>query len=164
MINANPATCNARNPQTTIPTLAARAFAGRPKLASARAYSQSVVDAQAAAAGWQVREEPEDYRPDRLSDPDDAAVPELIEVVDAHAKDLREAMALLDDAENLVAVLMASVEYETDSRAMQAETVLQIVREKLREAHGRIDRQDKQHQKLFVAYFELKGRFEQSGE
>jgi hypothetical protein len=60
-------------------------------------------------------------------------------------------MASLDDAENLVAVLMASVEYETDSRAMQVETVLKIVREKLREAHGRIDRQDARHQKLFAA-------------
>jgi hypothetical protein len=73
-------------------------------------------------------------------DPDDAADPKLIEAADAHAKDLREAMALLDDAENLVAVLMASVEHEGDSRAMQAEAVLKIVRKKLRKAHVRIDR------------------------
>ncbi|HZD51793.1 MAG TPA: hypothetical protein VE175_01995, partial [Woeseiaceae bacterium] len=129
----------------------ARAVAGRRKVAGARAYSRPAADAQAAPAGRQVREEPEDYLPDRLSDPDDAADPALIEAADAHAKDLREAMASLDDAENLVAVLMASVEYETDSRAMQVETVLKIVREKLREAHGRIDRQDARHQKLFAA-------------
>jgi hypothetical protein len=73
-------------------------------------------------------------------------------------------MALLDDAENLVAVLMASVEHEGDSRAMQAEAVLKIVRKKLKKAHARIDRQDTRHQKLFVAYFELKGRAEEGGE
>jgi hypothetical protein len=164
MIDANPVTYDARNPQTTLPATAARAVAGRPKLAAVRAYSRPVAGAEVVAAGWQVREEPEDYLSDRLSDPDDAADPELIEAVDAHAKDLREAMALLDDAENLVAVLMASVEYEGDSRAMQAEAVLKIVRKKLRKAHVRIDRQDTRHQELFVAYFELKGRAEEGEE
>jgi hypothetical protein len=73
-------------------------------------------------------------------------------------------MALLDDAENLVAVLMASMEHEGDSRAMQAEAVLKIVRKKLRKAHVRIDRQDARHQELLAAYFELKGRAEEGGE
>jgi hypothetical protein len=164
MIIANPVTYDARNLQTTIPAMAARAVASRPQLAAVRAYSRPAADAEAAAAGWQVREEPEDYLPDRLSDPDEAADPELIEAADAHAKDLREAMALLDDAENLVAVLMASVEHEGDSRAMQAEAVLKIVRKKLRKAHVRIDRQDARHQELFAAYCELKGRAEEGGE
>lgn len=67
-------------------------------------------------------------------------------------------MALIDDAENLLAVLVASTEEEADSRAMQADTVLKIVRKKLNKAHTRIDRQESRHRNLFVAYFELKER------
>jgi rubrerythrin len=73
-------------------------------------------------------------------------------------------MALLDDAENLLTVLLASMEQESDSRAMQAEAVLKIVRKKLRKAHTRIDRQDARHRNLFLAYFELKARSEKGEE
>lgn len=164
MINGNPVSYDACNPQTTVLAMGARSAARRPKLAAAPAYSRPAADDEGTAAGCQLREEPEDYLSDRPSDPDDAADPEHIEAADAHTKGLRKAMALLDDAENLVAVLMASVECETDSRAMQAETVLKIVRKKLRKAHGRIDRQDARHQKLFAAFFELKRRAEEGGE
>lgn len=164
MISTNPVTYDARNPQTTILAVSARPVTGRPKLAAVRAYSRPAVGAEAVAAGRQLREDPEDYLSDRLPDPDDAADPELIEAADAHTKGLRDAMALLDDVENLVAVLMASAEYESDSRAMQAETVLKIVRRKLRKAHGRIDRQDARHRKLFAAHFELKRREEDDAE
>jgi rubrerythrin len=73
-------------------------------------------------------------------------------------------MALLDDAENLLAVLLASLEDEGDSRAMQAEAVLKVVRKKLNKAHVRIDRQERSHRNAFLAYFELKGPVEESGE
>ena len=56
-----------------------------------------------------------------------------------------------------VAFLFASIEYESDSRAMQAEAVLKIVKKKLK-AHVRIDRQEGDHRNLFLAYFELKAR------
>jgi hypothetical protein len=36
-------------------------------------------------------------------------------------------MALLDEAENLLAVLLASIEPESDDRAMQAKTAAQIM-------------------------------------
>jgi hypothetical protein len=65
-------------------------------------------------------------------------------------------MALLDDAENLLAVLMAAIEDDGDSRAMQADAVLRVVRKKLRKAHTRIDRQDDRHRNLFLTYFALK--------
>lgn len=73
-------------------------------------------------------------------------------------------MALLDDTENLLGVLLASIEYETDSRAMQAEAVLKIVKKKLKKAHVRIDRQEGEHRNLFLAYFELKARSEEKPE
>lgn len=69
-----------------------------------------------------------------------------------------EAMALLVDAENLLELLLASIGYESDSRAMQADAVLKIVDKKLRKAHVRIHRQEGDHRNLFLAYFELKAR------
>jgi hypothetical protein len=53
---------------------------------------------------------------------------------------------------------MASVEHEGDSRAVQAEAVLKIVKSKLKGAHTRIDRQDARYRNLFLAYFEFKAR------
>jgi hypothetical protein len=70
VIIANPVTYDARNPQTSIPAMAARAVAGRSKVADARAYSLPAADRPAAPAGWQVREEPDYYIPDLLSDKD----------------------------------------------------------------------------------------------
>jgi hypothetical protein len=160
MIDANPVSYDARNPQTTVPATAARAAAGRLKLTLARAYPRPVADRLAAAAGWQVREEPEYYIPDLLSDRDHAPGPALIEAAEAETEEQREAMALLDDAENLLAVLLASLEDEGDSRAMQAEAVLKVVRKKLNKAHVRIDRQERSHRNVFLAYFELKERAE----
>jgi hypothetical protein len=55
-------------------------------------------------------------------------------------------------------VLLASIEYESDSRAMQADAVLKIVKKKLKKAHVRIDRQEGDHRTLFLAYFEVKAR------
>src|SRR5690606_31154719 len=86
--------------------------------------------------------------------------PAIIDAAEAHTKEQREAMALLDDAENLLAVLMASQEQEFDSRAMETEAVLKVVRKKLRKAHNRIDRQEGSHRNAVLAYFELKGRTE----
>ena len=67
-------------------------------------------------------------------------------------------MALLDDAENLLGVLLALIEYESDSRAMQADAVLKIVKKKLKKAHIRIVWQESDHRNLFLAYFDLKAR------
>ena len=55
-------------------------------------------------------------------------------------------------------MLLASIEYESDNRAMQADAVLKIVKKKLKKAHGRIDRQEGDHRNLFLAYFESKAQ------
>jgi hypothetical protein len=165
MIIANTATYDARSPQTIIPAIAPRAIAARPKRPAARAYPLRGTGRSEppCSAAWQVREEPAYYIPDLLSDKDREAEPELFAAADAHSEGLRNAMALLDEAENLVAVLTASMEHEGDSRAMQAEAVLKIVRKKLAKAHSRIDRQNARHRNLFLAYFELKARSEKGG-
>ena len=162
MTDANPVTYDARNPRTPVPATAARAVTGRPKLASIRAYPRPA--AQSGTAGWQVREEPEHYIPDLLSDRDAAPDLALIAAAAAETEEQREAMALLDDAENLLAVLLAALEQDGDSRAMQAETVLKIVRKNLNDAHVRIDRQERSHRNAALAYFELKARAQAGGE
>lgn len=117
------------------------------------------------ANGWQVREEEGEYDlPDLLKDRSYEPDPALYDAAYAHTEAQREAMALLDDAENLLAVLLASLEPEGDSRATQAEAVLKIVKKKLRKAHTRIDRQDARHRNLFLAYFELKARSDEGQE
>jgi hypothetical protein len=114
--------------------------------------------------GWQVREEGEYYIPDPSEDEDFDPDPALFDAAEAHTEEQREAMAIIDDAENLLAVLLASIEQESDSRAMQADTVLRIAKKKLRKAHARIDRQEADHRNLFLAYFELKERSEKDPE
>lgn len=114
---------------------------------------------------WQIREERGEYvTPDQSEDENDERGPEVFDAAAAHTEEQREAMCLLDDAENLLAVLMAAIEDDGDSRAMQAETVLKVVREKLREAHTRINRQESHYRNLFLAYFELKARSEREVE
>src|SRR5690606_24021925 len=119
--------------------------ARRPKLAAAPWHSRFGINCPAIRASGQVREEPEYYIPDILLDRHYVPDPALIDAAEAHTKEQREAMALLDDAENLLAVLMASQEQEFDSRAMETEAVLKVVRKKLRKAHNRIDRQEGSH-------------------
>lgn len=65
-------------------------------------------------------------------------------------------MSLPDDVENLLAVLLDAIEDGGDSRAMQVEALLKVVRKKLRKAHTCIDRQESRPGNLFLAYFELK--------
>jgi hypothetical protein len=165
MIIANTDTYDARSPQTIVPAIAARAIGGRPTRPEARANPLRGTGSSEppCSTAWQVREEPAYYIPDLLSDKDRKTEPGLFAAADAHAEGLRDAMALLDEAENLVTVLTASMEHEGDSRAMQAEAVLKIVRKKLTKAHTRIDRQHTRHRNLFLAYFELKARSEKGG-
>jgi hypothetical protein len=144
--------------------VAGRPVAGRTKHPEIRVYELPATCRPAPsprfdpAAGWQVREEGEYYIPDLLKDDNYEPDPALYDAAAAHTESQREAMGLLDVAENLLAVLLASVEDEGDDRAMQAEAVLKIVKKKLTKAHTRIDRQEARHRNLFLAYFELKAR------
>lgn len=158
---AHSAICN--TPRRRTPLVAVRSTADPTGRTALRTYPLPATCRAASphlgrAAGWQVREEGEYYVPDLLKDESYEPDPALHDAAYAHTEGQREAMALLDDAENLLAVLLASMEQESDDRAMQAEAVLKTVRKKLDKAHTRIDRQDARHRNLFLAYFELKAR------
>jgi hypothetical protein len=92
--------------------------------------------------------------------------PELRDAADKHAGHLRRAERDLDQAINLVGVLLASLEDVGDDRAMQAETVLKVIEQKLDKVHTRLDKHDSRHTNLFFAYYELKEKVEkeESGE
>jgi hypothetical protein len=148
--------------------VAARPAADLTKRPRIRAYSLPAICRPASphgdpAVAWQVREDEGEYDvPDLLNDRSYEPDPALYDAAHAHTEAQREAMALLDDVENLLAVLLASIEDDGDSRAMQVEAVLKVVRKKLNKAHTRIDRQESRHRKLFLAYFELKARSEKA--
>jgi hypothetical protein len=108
----------------------------------------------ARATERQVREDKGYYIPDFLEHFE--AEPELRDAADEHAKDLRRAQRALDEVLNLVRLLKASLGDEGDSRAMQAETVLNVIDKKLNKAQNRIDRHATRHRNLFLAYFELR--------
>jgi hypothetical protein len=103
-----------------------------------------------------VAEEGEIYVPDLLADEDFEPGPALCDAADEHARDLREAERYIDEALHLADVLRAAMGDAGDRRAMQVDTVLKIVGEKLGQAHARIDEHDASHVNLFMAYAELK--------
>jgi hypothetical protein len=169
MIDANTASYDAGSCQKTIRTIAARVIAGRPALAEALVYIVPGTDCSVTHflnpfADQQVMEDRKYYVPDLLSDEEYEADLRLSEAADADTERLREAQGLIDEAVNLIAVLLASMEQETDARAMQAETILKIVEKKLNKAHIRVDRQETCHRNLFLAYFDLKARSEKDME
>jgi hypothetical protein len=167
---ANSTTCDTARRPAPLSAVAGRRDAGPTKHPGIRVYELPATCRPAPsprfdpAAGWQVREEGEYYILELLKDRNYEPDPALYDAAYAHTEAQREAMALLDEAENLLAVLLASVEDEGDSRAMQAEAVLKIVKKKLRKAHTRIDRQEARHRNLFLAYFELKARLGKEAE
>lgn len=105
-----------------------------------------------------VREDGEYYIPDLIASDPCGSRPEVYSAANEHAGDLRDAEQQLDDVLNLARVLRCAVQGETDSRAMQADTVLKIIDDKLCSAHRLIDRHDARHLNLFMAYFDLKQR------
>ena len=86
----------------------------------------------AANAAWQVREEGGVYSADGA-------------VAPGRAAHLRKAERLLDEARNLVALLLASLGDEADARAMQTEIALKLIEKKLSKVHTQIDRYDVRH-------------------
>lgn len=104
----------------------------------------------------QLKEEPEFYIPDYITEAADRASTDLYAAADDHARDLRKAEKHLDDAFNLAGVLRASLQEAGDSRAVQADTVLKIIEKLLTRAHRCIDRHDTRFMNLFMAYFDSK--------
>lgn len=108
----------------------------------------------------EIREDKDFYIPDYLSAGPAGIRRDAWSAAEAQASDLRDAERLLDDALNLVAVLLGSLQEAGDTRAMQAETVLRIVEERLKQAHNCIDRHDTRFMNLFLAYFARQDRGE----
>ena len=111
-----------------------------------------------------VREDGEYYIPDRLTYEDGEADSDLAEAALAYTRKVRDAQGLLDDAINLVGVLLDALEQDTDTRAAQSRTVLAMVVEHIHNAHARIDEQESQDQNLFLAHFEGSGEEEEREE
>ena len=82
---------------------------------------------------YQVHEDRGDYD----VEPDVAAVDQ--------AKELYEAQRQIGDALNLAGLLLASLEDECDSRAMQIHTVTQVIQKKLEKACNRLDKHGARH-------------------
>jgi len=109
-----------------------------------------------------VREEDEYYIPDFTTADPFRSRPRVYAAANEHARSLRDAGQQLDEAFNLARVLRCSVQGEDDSRAMQADTVLKIVEQKLSRARHLVDRHDAVHLNLFMAYFDLRDRLDDS--
>lgn len=111
-----------------------------------------------AAPYEQAREESEFYVPDLLRDAEYEVRPELYAAAQDHARHLFEAERLVDKSLILSRVLRASLFDVADQRAMQVETVLELVEQKLDTARLRLDEHRMSHSNLFMAYAELKDR------
>ena len=108
-------------------------------------------------AAWQVREEKGFYIPDLLADEQYDCKPEYFSAACDHAKLLTEAQLLLGEALNMVRLTSAALSEAGDRRAMQTETACNVIEEKLSKAYDRIDKHDRRHTNLFLAYFDLRG-------
>ena len=56
--------------------------------------------------------------------------------------------------------MLASLDDESDGRAMQTIAGLRVVEQKLRKAHGQIDKHHTRHRNLLLAYFDLQNQAE----
>ncbi len=107
-------------------------------------------------ADWQIREDPSFYVPDLLSDENNDTDPRTYAAAKERAAHLHKAEGLLCDAKDLVELMRAAISNEHDARAMQTDTALGVIEEKLREARRQIDEHDRHHTNLFLAHFKLK--------
>lgn len=105
---------------------------------------------------WLVREDRSFYVPDLLSDKHYDTDPKASAAAEDHAGHLRDAERLLCETQDLVGLMRAAIGDECDARAMQSDTALKIIEKKLRKAHIRVNKHDRRHTNLFLAYFDLK--------
>jgi len=140
---ANAAPYDAASHPTTFPAMAVRPAAALPALLRNRAWTLTDTGRPtsphfAHVAGLKVREEGEDYLPDlprRADDEEYQADPELSDAARAHTGNVRRTLGLLDDAMNLVGVLLDAAEHNNSTRSVQARTVLEMALECVHEAH-----------------------------
>ena len=113
-----------------------------------------------ARADWRVREDRGYYVSDLLSDKDYDPDRQVYAAAEDHATHLRDAERLLNDALNLVGLMLAVIGDDCGSRAMQSEIALTTIEKKLRKAHRRIDQHDRRHTNLFLVYADPKEQVE----
>jgi hypothetical protein len=143
MIDTNTATYDAASHPTTFPAMAVRPAAALPTLLKNRAWSLTDTGRPASphfayVTGLKVREEGEHYLPDlprRTDDEEYQADPELSDAARAHTGNVRRALKHLDDAINLVGVLLDAAEHDNSTRSVQARTVLEMALECIHEAN-----------------------------
>ena len=114
-------------------------------------------------SGLQLKEDPEYYVPDLLSDPEHDTDTQTTAAFNKHAKHLHKTEGLIVDAKDLAALMRATNSDGCDDRAMQTEAGLKAIEKKLCKAHSRINRLSRRYMNLFLAYAELlKARDENS--
>ena len=112
----------------------------------------------------QVREDKGFYIPDIVPEEGYRANPEYFSAAFGHAEDLQKAKLLLDEALELATLMSVGFCDAGDYRLMQTETICKVIEKKLRKARNRIDRHDRCHTNLFLAYFDLNGRKDAAAE
>lgn len=109
-----------------------------------------------ATAERQVREDPGVYTTEPLTDTDAEANPEFSAIESDHAEHLNGAQRLVGETLNLSGLVLASLHDEGDSRAMQIETAVKVIENKLKKAYNRLDRHEVRYTNLFLAYVDLR--------
>lgn len=153
--------------------LVATAADARCPVAGGRDYPLSTADRAESdplfqtRANWQVRENEEDQRfyvPDLLSDKDYDADRQAYSAAREYAVHLQKAEGLVYQAEDLVGLMLAAIGDECDARAMQSYAALKVIEKTLRKAHRCVNKHDRRHANLFLAYFDLKNKSDESTE
>ena len=109
---------------------------------------------------YQVNEDKGSYIPNILSDERHDYKQESISAARDHAKHLTKAWALVGDAMHLVRMMAEAGCEEGDRRAMQIYTACNVIERKLRKAYNEIDKHDRRHTNLFLAYVDLREKAE----
>ena len=109
-----------------------------------------------AEANWQVREDQRFDIPNLLSDTRYDTDLLTRAAAKDHASDLINTERKLDEALNLVGLMLAAIGDLSDARAMQTETGLNAIEKKLRRARDCLDKHDTRHLNLFLAYVDLR--------
>ena len=107
-------------------------------------------------ARWQVREDKSFYIPDMLDERNPPNM-EIFKAASDHAVHLTEAELLVADAMQLVRMMSTALGQEGDRRAEQTDAACKVVERKLSKAYNRIDKHERRHINLFLAYFNLRG-------
>lgn len=113
---------------------------------------------------YQVREDKGFYIPDMISDKRNLPDMEIFDAASEHAVHLTEAERLVGDAMHLVRMMAEALGQEGDRRAEQTNVACNAIEKKLSKAYNRIDKHDRRHTNLFLAYFDLKEISEEKGQ